>query len=1151
MPKAKRIGSSGSGISSDIAAILGPPKKGASSSRSGKSSGGGRTRSRTTAERKIIEQVRNKPSNPLLSFMDVIDTPRAALVSLLNESGDALRGGDGDGFSVGDLFKQTSDNIGFNEYLDNQGVDVDALPGPLPGLVGFAGDVVLDPTTYLSGGATALGKQSAKEAAEELVQKAAQGAISREVAQEAIEALGKSGTASTLGRFPEAAKAVGWEGGLRAVAPGYGTVGRLTKMNKLLDRTAYGRAVGGGKGKMLIRAGDTGMAAAETLAKPLQFIRNRRSVEAVRRALSKSGNATNALFDTASTPVQRMAAAEDLARRGTERMAELRFAAKHQGEMKSILLDAKKLKLDDELWDALQSGSEAEVVQRFMATQGGAELLARARTWFNDLRNDINDIAGSEVIHEADSYAPGVLEHKFREQFSDVFQQHRVSGNGKIFAEQGRKLKPGTTLRGVDANGEAVEVTLVEPALAGGRHVRQQAEDFYKAVYGEGYTPMFNKNVGKVLPIYLDAMSRVAGREEGASFLRKTGAGKSLIDTVDGTPVADRIMARAADLDGDYDSVDLGTEAAAGRQVKNQTRLDALKQLVIDGADMDTKVSREYRVRLAADDMYRQADELDEQSVNLIENGDVQGSFDAYQQSQFRRINADEAVQKAKDIQRGEPNLGWGAHRITDEDLASLSDLINENVHQFVNPARYGANTIVEQDTLDMMTDFAKFNDPQQMRRFLRYYDNTSALLKRQQLTSPGFLVRNYMGGKFMHFIDGIDIGAERQYLNMKKAAETGDWSKLSAADKEAWEAWVDGPAGLGGQVAHEYDRDILDPLSVNPLNKNFAPYRAIGKGNDWVEDRLRGAHFTNAYKQALEKGASSEDAARSAFDRMVKYHFDYDDLTGFERNVIRRVIPFYTWSRKAIPQMLTDMARKPGKINNYFAAKENIEREVPMDQYTPQWMLEGGAWRLPTKAFGDGEGQDMWMPDLPINAIDKYVAGSPGDTLRDSVSQMSPLLKTPLEIWKGKQFFKDIPLDEDQVELPMPYSFLAPVLEKTPFAHRNAEGKIVMKGRHLYVMDQFMPLLGRARRLAPSEEKYQERIMASWLSFLGLGIRANTRSEQDKEVWRRFFAGKEALTKAQELGYAEGEELPYIDIEDPSTYPEWVGNNTVPDFRN
>jgi hypothetical protein len=1063
----------------------------------------------------------------------------------MNETNDLLRGR---GFSPSDLVKQTKDNIGFNQYLENQGVDIDGLPGAA---VGFAGDVVLDPTTYLSFGATSAGKSGVKEIAEELAEKAAQGSISHQVAKEAVDALGRSGTAATLGRFPEAAKAVGWEGGVRVVAPGYGSVGRITRLSKLLDRTAYGKAVRDAN-KVLWKSGEKGIATAELIAKPFQAVRNLRTAQAVRKALSRSGRATNDLFSAASTAEQRWHAVNDLARRGHERMGELSFAQTHNEEMKGLLTDIKRHDLDDEIVRLAERGMDDPSLQAVLADPEKARILERYRQFMDNTADAINEAAGSEVISKIERYSPGVLEQKFREQFGDVIQRTRQERGGKVFTQEKRKWRVGELLEGVDAEGNRISQPIVEPAQAGGRGVRDQVQDFYKNLYGENYTPIFNGKASQVLPVYLNAMSRLAGKEEGAKFLRHAGVGKSLTDIIEDQPdIAERVLQRAS-LDGDYDFTDLSVDAAMGRQVKNQSRLDWLRQRVV-GGNTDKKLFREAKVRELADDLYRQADELESRSREVFEAGDVQTSYDYFTYAQARRIEADSRVAFAKDMKDGLPQLGWGAAKISDKDLEAALKLMDENVGQFFDPVRFGGNTVIEQDLLDMMSDYAKVNDPQAMRGFLKYYDAGVAYLKRQQLASPGFLVRNYMGGKFMHYIDGIELGAEHRFLEMKRAAKSGDWAKVNKLDREAWDAWEASGLFHTGQVAAEYDRNLLNKLSWKPWDKDFALYRKVADGNDWVEDRLRGTHFTDAYKQGIAKGMDAEDAARNAYQRVVKYHFDYDDLTEIERKVIRRFIPFYTWSRKAIPVMLQDMIRKPGKINNYLAAKDNLERDVPIDEFTPQWLLEGGAWRLPVGS-GDGAGQSMWMPDLPINAIDKYIAGSPGDSVRDSLSQLSPILKTPLEAWKGKQFFKDIPLSDDQKELPLPYKLipgLEQALSAAGIAHKSADGHMVVKDRYLYFLDQFVPLLGRARRLAPSEQKFQQRMLASWLSFMGLGIRANTKAEQEKEIWRRFYAGKNSLDSAQELGYAEGVDLPYIDPADRASLPDWVLENTVPKWKS
>jgi hypothetical protein len=55
----------------------------------------------------------------------------------------------------------------------------------------------------------------------------------------------------------------------------------------------------------------------------------------------------------------------------------------------------------------------------------------------------------------------------------------------------------------------------------------------------------------------------------------------------------------------------------------------------------------------------------------------------------------------------------------------------------------------------------------------------------------------------------------------------------------------------------------------------------------------------------------TSAEAANS----VKHYLFDYSDITSFEREVMRRLFPFYTWTRKNIPLQLEHLWKQPEKF--------------------------------------------------------------------------------------------------------------------------------------------------------------------------------------------------------------------------------------------
>lgn len=115
------------------------------------------------------------------------------------------------------------------------------------------------------------------------------------------------------------------------------------------------------------------------------------------------------------------------------------------------------------------------------------------------------------------------------------------------------------------------------------------------------------------------------------------------------------------------------------------------------------------------------------------------------------------------------------------------------------------------------------------------------------------------------------------------------------------------------------------------------------------------------------------------AADEVRKWHPDGTDMTRFEQ-MVRGPIPFYAWSRKAIPLTIEAMFMSPGKIQAYprgmAALQESLGIETeggpwnpfPNDQLFPDWMTNGAIGPI-----GDPESENAfarWFGKLGRNAI-------------------------------------------------------------------------------------------------------------------------------------------------------------------------------------
>ncbi len=56
---------------------------------------------------------------------------------------------------------------------------------------------------------------------------------------------------------------------------------------------------------------------------------------------------------------------------------------------------------------------------------------------------------------------------------------------------------------------------------------------------------------------------------------------------------------------------------------------------------------------------------------------------------------------------------------------------------------------------------------------------------------------------------------------------------------------------------------------------------------------------------------------------------FDYSDVSAFEKNVLKRTMPFYTWTRKNIPVQLKHLIKNPQRAEKLAIAKQQFEHET------------------------------------------------------------------------------------------------------------------------------------------------------------------------------------------------------------------------------
>lgn len=217
---------------------------------------------------------------------------------------------------------------------------------------------------------------------------------------------------------------------------------------------------------------------------------------------------------------------------------------------------------------------------------------------------------------------------------------------------------------------------------------------------------------------------------------------------------------------------------------------------------------------------------------------------------------------------------------------------------------------------------------------------------------------------------------------------DLGDSDQLM---RDVFDVGKDSKLGKAGKMA----KKIL-PVSVEG-SYIFQSGRYVAEG---IEDHAKILNFVH---NLINTGDISHAAERTGM-----FLFDYGNLTKFEKEWVRRLIPFYTWTRKNLELQFETFMKSPGKINAELKTIQNLGDLFDGEQLTeeqkkllPEWLQNSITIKLKNK-------------DKIISGFGTPIEGAfsmfNGNQLLGSVN---PLLKMPIEFTTGYQWFRGKPTSE------------------------------------------------------------------------------------------------------------------------------------------
>jgi hypothetical protein len=429
-------------------------------------------------------------------------------------------------------------------------------------------------------------------------------------------------------------------------------------------------------------------------------------------------------------------------------------------------------------------------------------------------------------------------------------------------------------------------------------------------------------------------------------------------------------------------------------------------------------------------------------------------------------------------------------------------------------------------------------------------FDALTSLFKRSVtgLFAP-FHIRNYVSGMIQNFETlgikalnpkNISLGHKMAWIMARKgkipqgtlnvAGKPTSIKKLFKAFEDRFgtsSSYItdiaDATKGLGmpkGKLlGKESLKETAKTLGLGQQAIHFRVARGVG---NFIETQQK----ATAYITALKEGKTIKEALKLA----EMAGFDYRALTPFESKIMRRIIPFYSFTRKNIELQLKTLGENPQRINQVIKLIENIQTEKPTEEewkYLPDYIKDSFGIRIGETP----EGLKTYIASFgtPIEAFAELFNRNP---VLKGISMANPILKVPLEIGIGKDSFrqrdlKDVYSAKEVRILPKLLKNALDVKEvEKPVYERDRFGRLKKTGtKKVYVADPVKLLIFRSLFTARGFS-YLDQMFGGDLEGMVKAMKLTTGLKPygiDIES-QKFFREREAKRKIEDLLLKTGE---------------------------
>lgn len=220
-------------------------------------------------------------------------------------------------------------------------------------------------------------------------------------------------------------------------------------------------------------------------------------------------------------------------------------------------------------------------------------------------------------------------------------------------------------------------------------------------------------------------------------------------------------------------------------------------------------------------------------------------------------------------------------------------------------------------------------------------------------------------------------------------------------------------------QAAAEAKLSDWSPFKIRGPSGNANPILNVG---DTISDTTDAANRYGAYLTAVRKGYHPSEARRLSDLTQVNYR--PDAFTDYERNYIKPLLPFYSYTKGIMPLVQDEILNNPSGLMGQTVRTMARGSEPNEDFFVPEYLRQSSSIPIPGGVPLLGLAEDSPLQrfitriDLPFEGPVNLVSPGTGNSILDKLSSGAyktgqnllgmthPLFKGPLELMTNRQFY-------------------------------------------------------------------------------------------------------------------------------------------------